>query len=60
MADQSGINERQRELFIRKSTRVAAAYLKRAKELCLYVCVPGVIRHILSGMIIFPVMPALW
>ncbi|NBH84191.1 2-hydroxyacyl-CoA dehydratase [bacterium C-53] len=33
MADQSGINERQRELFIRKSTRVAAAYLKRAKEL---------------------------
>ena len=33
MADQNGINERQRELFIRKSTRVAAAYLKRAKEL---------------------------
>jgi len=33
MADQNGINERQRELFIRKSTRVAASYLKRAKEL---------------------------
>ncbi len=33
MADQNGINERQRELFIRKSTRVAASYLKRVKEL---------------------------
>lgn len=33
MADQNGINERQRELFIRKSTRVSASYLKRAKEL---------------------------
>ena len=33
MADQNGMNERQRELFIRKSTRVAASYLKRAKEL---------------------------
>lgn len=33
MAEQNGINERQRELFIRKSTRVAASYLKRAKEL---------------------------
>lgn len=33
MADQNGINERQRELFIRKSTRVAASYLKRAEEL---------------------------
>ncbi len=33
MADQNGINERQRELFIRKSTRVAASYLNRAKEL---------------------------
>lgn len=33
MVDQNGINERQRELFIRKSTRVAASYLKRAKEL---------------------------
>ncbi len=33
MPEQNGINERQRELFIRKSTRVAASYLKRAKEL---------------------------
>ncbi|MCD8038536.1 MAG: 2-hydroxyacyl-CoA dehydratase family protein [Lachnospiraceae bacterium] len=33
MTEPSGINERQRELFIRKSTRVAASYLKRAKEL---------------------------
>lgn len=33
MAEPNGINERQRELFIRKSARVAASYLKRAKEL---------------------------
>lgn len=33
MAEPNGINERQRELFIRKSTRVAASYLKRAKAL---------------------------
>ena len=33
MPEQNGINERQRELFMRKSTRVAASYLKRAKEL---------------------------
>lgn len=33
MAELNGINERQRELFIRKSTRVAASYLKRAKAL---------------------------
>lgn len=33
MAEQNGGNERQRELFIRKSARVAASYLKRAKEL---------------------------
>ena len=33
MVDQNEINERQRELFIRKSTRVAASYLKRAREL---------------------------
>lgn len=33
MAELNGINERQRELFIRKSTRVAASYLKRAKTL---------------------------
>lgn len=32
MSEPNGINERQRELFIRKSTRVAASYLKRAKE----------------------------
>jgi len=28
-----GVHERQRELFIRKSTRVSASYLRRAKEL---------------------------
>lgn len=33
MAESNDINERQRELFIRKSTRVAASYLKRAKAL---------------------------
>ncbi|MEY8322293.1 2-hydroxyacyl-CoA dehydratase family protein [Lachnospiraceae bacterium 54-11] len=33
MAEPNGLNERQRELFIRKSARVAASYLKRAKEL---------------------------
>ncbi|MCD8084131.1 MAG: 2-hydroxyacyl-CoA dehydratase family protein [Clostridiales bacterium] len=33
MAEPSGIRERQRELFVRKSTRVAASYLRRAKEL---------------------------
>ena len=33
MAEPNGINERQRELFIRKSARVAASYLKRAKAL---------------------------
>lgn len=33
MAEQNKGNERQRELFIRKSARVAASYLKRAKEL---------------------------
>ncbi len=33
MAEPNEINERQRELFIRKSTRVAASYLKRAKAL---------------------------
>ena len=33
MAEPNGINERQRELFIRKSVRVAASYLKRAKAL---------------------------
>lgn len=33
MAEPNGINERQRELFIRKSVRVAASYLKRAKVL---------------------------
>lgn len=31
MVEPNGINERQRELFVRKSTRVAASYLKRAK-----------------------------
>ncbi len=33
MAEPSGVRERQRELFVRKSTRVAASYLRRAKEL---------------------------
>lgn len=33
MAEPNGLNERQRELFIRKSARVAASYLKRAKAL---------------------------
>lgn len=33
MVEPNGINERQRELFIRKSVRVAASYLKRAKAL---------------------------
>lgn len=33
MAEQNKGNERQRELFIRKSARVVASYLKRAKEL---------------------------
>lgn len=33
MVEPNGINERQRELFVRKSTRVAASYLKRAKAL---------------------------
>lgn len=33
MAEPNEINERQWELFIRKSTRVAASYLKRAEEL---------------------------
>lgn len=33
MTEPSGIRERQRELFIRKSTRVAASCLRRAKEL---------------------------
>ena len=33
MAEQNGISGRQHELFIRKSTRVAASYLKRAKVL---------------------------
>lgn len=33
MTEPNGINERQRELFIRKSTRVAASYLERAKAL---------------------------
>ncbi len=33
MSESSEINGRQRELFIRKSTRVAASYLKRAKAL---------------------------
>ena len=33
MAEPNGINERQRELFVRKSARVAASYLKRAKAL---------------------------
>lgn len=33
MAEQNEINGRQRELFIRKSARVAASYLKRAKAL---------------------------
>ena len=33
MAEPNGLNERQRELFVRKSARVAASYLKRAKAL---------------------------
>ncbi len=33
MAEPNGINERQRKLFVRKSTRVAVSYLKRAKAL---------------------------
>lgn len=33
MEEPRGVHERQRELFIRKSTRVSASYLRRAKEL---------------------------
>jgi len=33
LTEPNGINERQHELFVRKSTRVAASYLRRVKEL---------------------------